>query len=221
MKTIRVLIADDHSLVRQGLCQILSLEEDLEVVGEASDGEECVQKVKELEPDVVLLDINMPNVNGIKALRKIKDLDQSIKVIILTFHEEVEYLFETLNLGANGYIIKDAESRILIDGIREVNNGVSYVYPTIADGDNQHLNRMPSTDKDKTEKKEKKGRLTKREYEILTLIADGLNNREIANTLFISEKTVKNHVSNIFKKIKVNDRTQAAIYAFRNKIKSI
>jgi len=219
-KKIKVLIADDHSLVRQGLSQILSLEHDIEVVGEARDGEECVKRVQEVKPDVVLLDINMPNVNGIKALRKIKDLDQSIKVIILTFHEEIEYLFETFNLGANGYIVKDAESRILIDGIREVNEGISYVYPAMAEDDKQQLQKLKNLE-EKGEAIERKGSLTKREYEILTLIADGLNNREIANTLFISEKTVKNHVSNIFKKIKVNDRTQAAIYAFRNKIKSI
>ncbi len=220
MKKIKVLIADDHSLVRQGLSQILSLEDDIEVVGEARDGEECVKRVQEVKPDVVLLDINMPNVNGIKALRKIKDLDQSIKVIILTFHEEIEYLFETFNLGANGYIVKDAESRILIDGIREVNEGSSFVYPTMSEGDKQQLQKLKNL-VEKGEVIERKASLTKREYEILTLIADGLNNREIANTLFISEKTVKNHVSNIFKKIKVNDRTQAAIYAFRNKIKSI
>ncbi|SFH58039.1 DNA-binding response regulator, NarL/FixJ family, contains REC and HTH domains [Tindallia magadiensis] len=221
MAKIKVLIADDHSLVRQGLIQIISLEDDIEVVGEASDGEECVQKVKETKPDVVLLDINMPNVNGIKALRKIKDLDKSIKVIILTFHEEIEYLFETFNLGANGYIVKDAESRILIDGIREVNEGVSYVYPTMAEGDQQQLHKLKHIEQPKEMMDHKKISLTKREYEILTLIADGLNNREIANTLFISEKTVKNHVSNIFKKIQVSDRTQAAIYAFRNRIKSV
>ncbi|RQD69933.1 MAG: DNA-binding response regulator [Tindallia sp. MSAO_Bac2] len=220
MEKIRVLIADDHSLVRQGLSQILSLEDDIVVIGEARDGEECVKKVQEVKPDVVLLDINMPNVNGIKALRKIKDLDQSIKVIILTFHEEIEYLFETFNLGANGYIVKDAESRVLIDGIREVNEGVSYVYPTMAEGEKQQLQKLKNLEQSE-EIADKKVSLTKREYEILTLIADGLNNREIANTLFISEKTVKNHVSNIFKKIKVGDRTQAAIYAFRNKIKSI
>jgi len=216
MDKIKVLIVDDHSLVRQGLCQILSLEPDIEVVGEARDGEECLQKVKELHPDVTLLDINMPNMNGIKALRKLKDMDQNTKVIILTFHEEIEYLFETFNLGANGYIVKDAESDVLIHGIREVYSGVSYVYPTMAEGETDMIRHVEGNGKETH-----KAHLTKREYEILTLIADGLNNREIANTLFISEKTVKNHVSNIFKKIKVNDRTQAAIYAYRNKIKSI
>ena len=219
MNKIRVLIVDDHSLVRQGLSQILSLEPDIEVVGEAKDGEECLEKIKHLKPDVTLLDINMPNVNGIKALRKLKDMDQNTKVIILTFHEEIEYLFETFNLGANGYIVKDAESDVLIHGIREVHSGVSYVYPTMVDGDVSQMNSMRNVDAEG--KEDRKSLLTKREYEILTLIADGLNNKEIANTLFISEKTVKNHVSNIFKKIKVNDRTQAAIYAYRNKIKSI
>lgn len=219
MNKIKVLIVDDHSLVRQGLSQILSLEPDLEVVGEAKDGEECLLKVKELKPDVTLLDINMPNVNGIKALRKLKDMNQETKVIILTFHEEIEYLFETFNLGANGYIVKDAESDVLIHGIREVYNGVSYVYPTMAEGDANQLNMLRKGEIKGTESPVVK--LTKREYEILTLIADGMNNKDIANTLFISEKTVKNHVSNIFKKIKVNDRTQAAIYAYRNKIKSI
>jgi len=219
MDKIKVLIVDDHSLVRQGLSQILSLEEDLEVVGEAKDGEECLHKVRELRPDVTLLDINMPNVNGIKALRKLKDMDQNTKVIILTFHEEIEYLFETFNLGANGYIVKDADSDVLIQGIREVHSGVSYVYPTMVEGDASQLSMIRSVET--TDQEQPKSQLTKREYEILTLIADGLNNKEIANTLFISEKTVKNHVSNIFKKIKVNDRTQAAIYAYRNRIKSI
>lgn len=219
MNKISVLIVDDHSLVRQGLSQILSLEPDLEVVGEAKDGEECLQKVKDLKPDVILLDINMPNVNGIKALRKLKDMNQETKVIILTFHEEIEYLFETFNLGANGYIVKDAESDVLIHGIREVYSGVSYVYPTMAEGDSNQLNMLRKGEINGTDSPAVK--LTKREYEILTLIADGMNNKDIANTLFISEKTVKNHVSNIFKKIKVNDRTQAAIYAYRNKIKSI
>lgn len=219
MNKIKVLIVDDHSLVRQGLSQILSLEPDLDVVGEAKDGEECLQKTKELNPDVILLDINMPNVNGIKALRKLKDMNQDTKVIILTFHEEIEYLFETFNLGANGYIVKDAESDVLVQGIREVYNGVSYIYPTMAEGDANQLNLLRKGEVGGTENGF--ARLTKREYEILTLIAEGMNNKDIAKTLFISEKTVKNHVSNVFKKIKVNDRTQAAIYAYRNKIKSI
>lgn len=219
MNKIKVLIVDDHTLVRQGLSQILSLQPDLEVVGEAKDGEECLLKVKELKPDVTLLDLNMPNVNGIKALRKLKDMNQETKVIILTFHQEIEYLFETFNLGANGYIVKDAESDVLIQGIREVYNGASYVYPTMAEGDANKLNMLRKGEINGTDSPTVK--LTKREYEILTLIAEGMNNKDIANTLFISEKTVKNHVSNIFKKIKVNDRTQAAIYAYRNKIKSI
>ncbi|MDW7672299.1 MAG: response regulator transcription factor [Bacillota bacterium] len=219
METIRVLIVDDHTLMRQGLSRILSLESDIEVVGEAKDGEECLQLVKSLRPDVTLLDLNMPNMNGIIALRKLKDMDQATKVLILTFHEEVEYIYETFNLGANGYLVKDVESDVLISGIREIHNGAPFLCPSMAD--------YSSNQVDKQRQVEKKGRevpksqLTKREYEILTLVADGLNNREIAKTLYISEKTVKNHVSNILKKIKVNDRTQAAVFAYRNKIKSI
>jgi DNA-binding NarL/FixJ family response regulator len=219
MEKIKVLIVDDHTLMRQGLCQILSMESDIEVVGEAKDGEECLQLVKSLRPDVTLLDLNMPNMNGIIALRKLKDMDQTTKVLILTFHEEVEYIYETFNLGANGYLVKDVESDVLISGIREIHHGAPFLCPSVADYNAIRVDKLRQVDRNGREVP--KSQLTKREYEILTLVADGLNNREIASALFISEKTVKNHVSNILKKIKVNDRTQAAIFAYRNKIKSI
>lgn len=214
MNKIKVLLVDDHSLVRQGIKQILELEEDLIVVGQAGDGEEAIVKVKELKPDIILLDINMPKLNGIHTLRRLKDMDSSTRIIMLTFYEDREYLFETLNLGANGYVLKDAESDSLIKAIRDVYHGNSYIHPNIAvdlikESNNRGVNEKGST------------RLTKREYEVLILIAEGLNNREIANDLYISEKTVKNHVSNIFKKINVNDRTQAAIYAYKHNIKKI
>lgn len=219
MEKIKVLIVDDHTLMRQGLSRILSLESDIEVVGEAKDGEECLQMVKSLRPDVTLLDLNMPNMNGIIALRKLKDMDQTTKVLILTFHEEVEYIYETFNLGANGYLVKDVESDVLISGIREIYHGAPFLCPSVADYNATRVDKLRQVDGNGREVT--KSQLTKREYEILTLVADGLNNREIASALFISEKTVKNHVSNILKKIKVNDRTQAAIFAYRNKIKSI
>lgn len=215
MKVINVLIVDDHSLVRQGLKQIIELEEDIKVVGLAGDGEEAILKVQELKPDVVLLDINMPKLNGIQTLRRLKDMDQSTRVIMLTFHEDREYLFETINLGANGYVLKDAESESLIKAIRDVYQGASYIYPTLANELVMEFSRRENRVKNK------EGSLTKREYEVLTLVAEGFNNKEIAGHLFISEKTVKNHVSNIFKKIDVNDRTQAAIYAYRHNIKKI
>lgn len=214
MDKIKLLLVDDHSLVRQGIKQILELEEDLEVIGQASDGEEAIKKAQELKPDIILLDINMPKLNGINTLRKLKDIDTTTKVIMLTFYEDREYIFETLNLGVNGYILKDAESESLIKAIRDVYNGSSYIHPSIA------MEVIKKTE-NKDNHGEEKSKLTKREYEVLILIAEGLNNRKIADRLYISEKTVKNHVSNIFKKIKVNDRTQAAIYAYRHNIKKI
>lgn len=217
MSQIKILIVDDHSLVRQGLKQILELEKDMEIIGQAGDGEEAITKVQQLKPDIVLLDINMPKLNGIQTLRRLKDIDKTIKVIMLTFHEDQEYLFETINLGANGYILKDAESESLVKAIRDVYKGSSYIYPTLASGLVEEFNRRDQ----RSQHAQRELSLTRREYEVLTLIADGLNNKEIANSLFISEKTVKNHVSNIFKKINVNDRTQAAIYAYKHNIKKI
>jgi len=217
MKDIKVLIVDDHSLVRQGLKQIVELESDIKVIGFAADGEEAIVKVQELKPDVVLLDVNMPKLNGIQTLRRLKDIDRTTKVIMLTFHDDREYLFETINLGANGYVLKDAESEALIKAIRDVFQGSSYIYPTLATDLVKEFSRR--------EEKSKKGineqNLTKREYEVLTLLAEGLNNKQMGECLFISEKTVKNHISSIFKKINVSDRTQAAIYAYKHNIKKI
>jgi len=212
---IKILLVDDHLLVRQGIKKILELEEDFEVVGEAANGVEAMEAFKNSEIDVILLDINMPELNGIETLRKIKDMDQNQKIIMLTFHDEREYLVETINLGANGYILKDAESDSLIRGIRDVNKGGSYVHPSLAGTllkDQKQTEPEPKLSKEMEDLK----RLTRREKEVLSLISQGMNNREIANALFISEKTVKNHVSNIFKKIHVNDRTQAAIFALKN-----
>lgn len=216
-RSIKILIVDDHSLMRQGLKQILEIEEDLEVVGLAVDGEEAIAKCMELKPDIVLMDINMSNMNGIQALRRIKDMGLDTKVIMLTIHDDREYLFETINIGAEGYVLKDAESSSLIKAIRDVYSGETYIHPSLAsEFVKEYKKRGKISLKDNS-----KDKLTRREYEVITLIAEGLNNKEIAERLFISEKTVKNHVSNIFKKIGVNDRTQAAIYAFKHNIKKI
>lgn len=214
MHKIRVLIVDDHSLLRQGLSQLLSLETDIDVIGTAQDGEEAIAKCQELKPDVVLMDINMPNVNGIQALRRIKDIGFKTKVIMLTIHDDREYLFETMNLGAEGYVLKDTDSDSLVEAIRRVHGGSIYIHPSLADVYAKTTNR-PVGESDGGHS------LSKREYEILVLIAEGGNNKEIAEKLFISEKTVKNHVSSIFRKINVNDRTQAAIYAYKNRIKKL
>ncbi|WP_279222254.1 response regulator transcription factor [Anaerophilus nitritogenes] len=213
---IRVLIADDHELMRQGLKQIIELEDDIKVVELAVDGEDTIKKSQKLKPDVILLDINMPNMNGIQALRRLKDMGTDSKIIMLTIHEDQEYLFETINIGASGYVLKDAESSSLVKAIRDVYLGHSYIHPSLASSLVKEYNKH-----DKSDDLYKKDKLTRREYEVLGLIAEGKNNREIADNLFISEKTVKNHVSNIFRKIEVSDRTQAAIYAYKHNIKKI
>lgn len=213
MNTISILIADDHSIVREGLKQLLELEEDFKVIGQASNGVETIEKVKQLNPDVLLLDINMPVMNGINALRKIREEGLKTNVVILTLHEDREYLLETMQIGATGYILKDSDSATLYKAIRDAYNGESYIHPKLA------AELVKEFNKPKAAKPKPENELTQRELEVLCLIAEGQNNKDIAEQLFISEKTVKNHVSNIFRKINVCDRTQAAIYAFKNNIK--
>lgn len=217
MKKITVIIADDHILIREGIKQILELEDDILVIGQAGNGEEAINLAVELEPDIILLDINMPKINGIETLRRFKDLGIKTRVIILTIHEEKEYILETMKLGAYGYMLKDSDADSLIKGIRDVAMGKRYIQPSI-----EHLVTISDEfDNGHNKGLEKINSLTKREYEVLTLIAEGLNNKNIGNRLYISEKTVKNHVSNIFKKLELNDRVQAAIFAYKNNIKTI
>lgn len=213
---ISLMIADDHVLMRQGLKQLLELEEDITVIAQSGDGEETVKKALEYNPDVILLDINMPSMNGIEVLRRLKDLGTMSKIIMLTIHEDREYLFETMKIGADGYVLKDSDADSLIKAIRDVNMGKTYIQPSIASMLVEGLE-----EKDSNKELDKIRQLTKREYEVLSLIAEGLSNKDIADKLFISEKTVKNHVSSIFKKLDVNDRIQAAIFAFKNDIKKI
>jgi len=214
---ISVMIADDHSLMREGLKQILELEKEIAVITQAGDGEEVIQKAQEYRPDVILLDINMPKMNGIEALRRLKDMGIDSKIIMLTIHDDREYLYETIKIGANGYVLKDADSDTLIKAIIDVFNGKSYIHPSISE---LLVNEINPSGYKSLESKQIDS-LTRREYEVLVLIAEGLNNRDIAERLFISEKTVKNHVSNIFKKIGVSDRVQAAIFTYKNNIKKI
>ncbi len=215
-KKITVLIADDHALIREGIKQILELEEDICVVGQANDGEEAFELAEKLNPDIILLDINMPKLNGIETLRRFKDMGIKSKVIILTIHEDKEYILKTLKLGANGYMLKDSSANSLIEGIRKVAKGENYIQSSVAD-----LVSASSDDSAESSSIEQINSLTNREYEVLVLIAEGLNNKDIAERLYISEKTVKNHVSNIFKKLNLNDRVQAAIFAYRNNIKKL
>lgn len=212
MDTIKVMLAEDHSMIREGLKQLLELEEDIRVTADFPDGKIAVEKYPEVRPDVVLMDINMPVVNGLEALEKIKEIDGNAKIVMLTIHQDREYLLKALELGALGYILKDADSRVLIEAVRSVYNGQTYIQPSMANELVSEYKRIKSGNDDP------RNLLTDREVEVLKLLARGMLNKEIANALYISEKTVKNHISNIFRKLDVQDRTQAAVYAIKNRI---
>ena len=216
MNKIRVLIADDHAMVRQGLKTIIELEDDMFVVAQASNGEEAINLARKERPDVILMDINMPGTNGIQAIKTLKEEDSNYKIIVLTLHQDREYLFKTLQMGCEGYVIKDAESSVLIEAIRSVYRNQTYIQPNMTGELVKELNRVTLSDKER----HFANNLTNREIEVLLLITEGMINKEIAHKLYISEKTVKNHISNIFKKLEVNDRTQAAIYALKHNIRN-
>lgn len=209
--SIKVMLVDDHALIREGIKQLLEFDGSIEVIEQASDGYECLEKLKILRPDILLLDINMPKMNGIEVLEALKAKKDPVKVLILTVHSEVEYLVKAVDIGANGYILKDSGSAELKQAIMDIINNDSYIQPSLIPALNS---RLINRDLDKERLKS----LTKREVEILAQVASGMFNKEIANNLGISERTVKNHISNIFKKIDVSDRTQAAVFAIRNNI---
>lgn len=209
--SIKVMLADDHVLMREGLRQLLELDGNIEVISEANDGEECLQKINFMRPQMLLLDINMPKINGIEVLEEIKKKKIDIKVLILTVHTEIEYLIKALDTKVDGYLLKDSEFAELKRAINAVANGEKYIQPKLISLLN---NRFVTRDKDK----KNIAFLTNRELEILVQVANGMLNKEIASSLNITERTVKNHVSNIFKKIGVSDRTQAAVFAIKNNI---
>lgn len=209
--SVKVMLTDDHVLMREGIKHLLEFDGSVEVIEEASDGVECLEKLEKVTPDILLLDINMPDMNGIEVLEELKKRNSNIKVLILTVHSEVEYLIRAIDIGANGYILKDSGSAELKQAINTIMNNDSYIQPSLLPALNSRLiNR--DIDKEKLES------LTKRELEILKQVVGGMFNKEIAASLHISERTVKNHLSNIFKKIDVSDRTQAAVFAIRNNI---
>lgn len=209
--SIKVMLVDDHALVREGIKHLLEFDGSIEVIEEANDGAECLEKLKSITPDILLLDINMPVMNGLDVLTELKKRKDPIKILLLTVHGEVEYLVRAVDIGTNGYILKDSGSVELKNAINVILSGESYIQPSLLPSLNSRLiNR--NIDKDKLES------LTKRELEILTQVAGGMFNKEIAINLNISERTVKNHISNIFKKIDVSDRTQAAVFAIKNNI---
>lgn len=228
VEKVRIVIVDDHSLLREGLKRILNMEPDFEVVAECGDGNEVVEVCNEVKPDVVLMDINMPEQNGVITTERMREAHPDIKVIILSIHDDESYVFETLRKGATGYLLKDMESSELIHAIRSVVNGYAYIHPKVTGKLIHQLRRM--TYLDQTGLVQKTGvmregaeyvsnpmesPLTRREAEVLRLMAEGKNNRVIAESLYISEKTVKNHVSSILQKLSVNDRTQAVINSIK------
>ncbi len=211
---INILLADDHRMVREGLKQLLDFEKELKVIGEAGDGYECLNLTNKLKPDIVLLDLNMPNLDGLQVLEIMKQQKMDCKIIILTIHKEIDYLVKALDVGCEGYVLKDSDFDTLKNAIISVYNGDTYIEPTLTPMLNASLAERDVL-------RDKLNELTKREIEVLKMIAGGALNKEIAATLNISERTVKNHVSNIFKKINVSDRTQAAVFAIKNNLVSI
>ena len=218
MLEIKLLIADDHSLIREGITKILSLEPKITVVGEAADGEEAIARVSELHPDIILMDLNMPRLSGIEATKQIINLYPEVKIIALTVHDEDERIFEVIKAGVSGYILKDVDPDSLIQTILSVHAGETVIHPTITSRLLGEFSRLTAVAKAAEEREAITDLLTHREMEILKHIAQGKSNKEIADALYISEKTVKNHISNIFRKIQVEDRTQAALFAVKTKL---
>jgi NarL family two-component system response regulator LiaR len=210
MERISVLIADDHPVVRQGLRTFLDLQEDMEILGEAGDGAEAVTKVEQLLPDVVLMDLVMPGMDGIEATRRIRAISPSTKVIVLTSFADDNKVIPSVKAGAAGYLLKDVRPHELADAIRAVYRGEALLHPAVAAKLMQEVAQGSSLAPGEG--------LTGRELDVLRLIAHGLPNKEIAGSLVISEKTVKTHVSNILQKLHLADRTQAALYAVRQGI---
>lgn len=206
---IQVMMTDDHLMVREGIKALLEIDGDIKVIAQASDGVECLGVLEKVEPDVLLLDINMPKLDGLSVLETLKRNRPQLKIIVLTIHNEGDYLLRAYEKGADGYVLKDSGSDMLKRAIRIVHQGERYIEPVLMPKLRERLEK-------KNEDGKKEDRLSKREFEILKLVAVGMYNKEIAERLSISEKTVKNHMSSIFRKIKVSDRTQAAVYAIRN-----
>jgi NarL family two-component system response regulator LiaR len=211
---IRVLIADDHPVVREGLRGLITSEPGMEVVGEAADGFEAVEKARSLQPDVILLDLMMPRMSGLEAIGEIKRENPEARILVITSFAEDNKVFPAIKTGALGYLLKDSSPQQLLQAIREVSRGESSLHPTIARKLIREISRpsdLPPAEKP----------LTSREVEVLQLVATGLSNQEIAENLVVSERTVRNHVSNILTKLHLANRTQAALYALREGLASL
>lgn len=208
---ISIMLADDHKLFRESLKYAIELDENIKVICEASDGDECIDKLRTYPVDIILLDVNMPGKDGIETMEFIKKKKIPVKVIILTAHNELKSMVNLINIGVNGYLSKDCDLNELKDSIRMVYGGKNYIQPKLVPMLNKYLITQDD-DKNRIDS------LTNREYDILKAIASGKSNKDIGNVMKISERTVKNHISHIFKKIDVEDRTQAAVFAIKNDI---
>ncbi|MET8332327.1 response regulator transcription factor [Streptosporangium canum] len=217
---IRVLIVDDHALIRRSLEMALSAETDIEVVGEASDGQEAVELADRLTPDVMLMDVRMPRRSGIEATRAIKAAVPSTRIIMLTVSDEEEDLFEAIKAGATGYLLKNVQLDEVPEAVRGVHEGQSLINPAMAA---KLITEFANMSRKEAERPPQLPvpRLTDREMEVLRLVAKGMNNREIAKQLFISENTVKNHVRNILDKLQLHSRMEAVVYAVRERMLEI
>jgi two-component system, NarL family, response regulator DegU len=217
-----IIIIDDHQLFREGVKRILDFESSFDVVAEGDDGSEAMDLVETHKPDVVIMDINMPNMNGVEATKMLVNRYPETKVIILSIHDDENYVQHALKTGAQGYLLKEMDADALIDAVRVVAEGGSYLHPKVTHNLVKEYRRLAAeegADRDSVhtiEIRRPLHLLTRRECEVLQLLADGKSNRAIGETLYISEKTVKNHVSNILQKMNVNDRTQAVVLAIKN-----
>ncbi|KIL51984.1 response regulator [Jeotgalibacillus soli] len=206
---INIMLVDDHAILRDGLKTIISQEKDMIVIGEATNEEEFIEKLNQELPDVIVMDINMPNKNGIELTRLVKDNHPTVKVLILTMYKHEEYFMSAIKEGADGYLLKDSPSEQVIQAIQTVANGESVIHPAMT---------KKLLTYHQQEKNTENRALTEREKEVLICLVEGLANKEIAQKLFISDKTVKIHVSNIFKKLDVKSRSQVIIYAVQNNL---
>lgn len=217
-----IIIIDDHQLFREGVKRILDFEESFDVVAEGDDGSEAMNLVEEYKPDVVIMDINMPHINGIEATKMLIDHYPETKVIILSIHDDENYVQHALKTGAQGYLLKEMDADALIEAVHVVADGGSYLHPKVTHNLVKEYRRLAAEENSghdsmkAPEIRRPLHLLTRRECEVLQLLADGQSNRAIGETLYISEKTVKNHVSNILQKMNVNDRTQAVVLAIKN-----
>lgn len=222
MMTTKIVIIDDHQLFREGVKRILDFEKTFEVVAEGDDGSEAVELVEKYNPDVVIMDINMPETNGVEATKQLIEKYPDTKVIILSIHDDENYVTHALKTGASGYLLKEMDADALIEAVRVVAEGGSYLHPKVTHNLVNEFRRLASEEVASGEVYIQQGEirrplhlLTRRECEVLQLLADGKSNRGIGEALYISEKTVKNHVSNILQKMNVNDRTQAVVVAIK------